>query len=217
MASLLGPKASKALVELLGEKNQVITENAVSGILKNNFLINTVTIAVFSVPDAIDLFNGRISAKQFAMNLAVLIGGTSGATLGMVVGGSIGGVAGGFIGGIAGGTVGKYASDTLLTTIFKSDSEEMFDIVANQFSKVSEDYLVSQNEAELITENLSKQLSTKTLKNMYESEDREKFANDLITKTFENQISKREKVTLPTQEQMRNQMINSMDGLVYIH
>ena len=163
------------------------------------------------------MFNGRISAKQLGANLAVLLGGTAGATIGMLVGSSFGGPLGALIGGFAGGTVLGFATDMLITTFVKSDSEEMFDIITEQFSKISEDYVVSEQEADAITLNLSKKLTTNILKDMYETEDREKFANDLIVATFDEEIKKREKVETPTEEQLRNQMVSNMEGLIYIH
>ena len=217
IANVLGPKASKALVEVFAEEGQVVTKNAVSNVLQSNLLITTVTVAVFSIPDTIDLFKGRISAKQLAINLAVLIGGATGATIGMVAGGSVGGPLGSFIGGMAGGLAGSYGSETLLTFFFKTDSEEMYDIITKEFSKVSNNYLVSQSEADLITESLSNTLTSDKLKDMYESDDREKFANKLIVNLFENQMKKRKEISIPTEEQLRNQMISNMSGVVFIH
>lgn len=217
IVNLLGQKGSKAIVDLFGDGGQAVTKAAVSEILSSNLLVDSVAIIVFTVPDVIDLFNGRISAKQLASNLAVLIVGTTGGTLGMIAGGSIGGPLGAVIGGLAGGTVSGFAADTLVTTFVKSDSEEMFEIITEQFSEVSVDFLVSEEEADAITSNLSKKLTTNILKDMYETEDRVTFANDLIAKTFEEEISKREKVITPTEEQLRNQMVANMEGLIYIH
>lgn len=52
---------------------------------------------------------------------------------------------------------------------------------------------------------------------MYESDDREKFANKLIVNLFENQMKKRKEISIPTEEQLRNQMISNMSGVVFIH
>ena len=217
LAQILGPKASKALVELLGEEGQVVTEKAVSGIIQNNLLVQAVTIVVFTVPDVVDLFKGRISSKQLAINLAILIGGSAGATIGMVAGSSVGGPLGSFLGGLSGGVIGTYGASTLLTTFFETDTDEMYNIITSQFSEISENYLVSQDEADLITKTLSEKLTTKILKDMYESDDREKFANELILDVFESQIKNRKKVEMPTQEDVRRQMISVMDGMVFIH
>ncbi len=85
------------------------------------------------------------------------------------------------------------------------------------FQKVSNNYLVSQSEADLITESLSNTLTSDILKDMYESDDREKFANKLIVNLFENQMKKRKEISIPTEEQLRNQMISNMSGVVFIH
>lgn len=217
IANLIGQKGSKALVDLFGDGGQKVTKAAVSEILSSNLLVDSVAIIVFTVPDVIDLFNGRISAKQLGSNLAVLIVGTAGGTLGMIAGGSIGGPLGAVIGGVASGTVLGFAADTLITTFVKSDSEEMFDIITTEFSKISGDYFVNEEEANEITNSLSKKLTTRILKDMYESDDRVAFANNLIVTTFEEVISKRKTVSIPTEEQLRNQMVSNMDGLIYIH
>ena len=171
VANLLGDKAIKTLTDLFGYKGQIPSPNAVSGILQSQLLFSTVTIVAFTVPDVIDLFDGRISSKQLAINLAVLLGGTAGATVGSILGSSIGPI-GTILGGITGGTIGSYASDTLLTTIFETDSEEMMKIIENEFSNISQEYLVSKEEANNITVTLQEELSTKKLKEMYESDDR---------------------------------------------
>ena len=93
----------------------------------------------------------------------------------------------------------------------------MYDIIKKQYSKVSQKYLVSQKEADEITDSLSKQLSTDTLKSMYESKDRTKFANKLIKSEFKNQINKRKKIEIPTQEQVRKKYKNDLGNGIYIH
>lgn len=173
-------------------------------------------LVVFTVPDVVELFSGRISSKQLLINLAILIGGSAGATLGMIAGSYVGPV-GSIAGGLGGGYIGSYTSKTLLTTVFKEDADEMYDIIKKQYSKVSQKYLVSQKEADEITDSLSKQLSTDTLKSMYESKDRTKFANKLIKGEFKNQINKRKKIEIPTQEQVRKKYKNDLGNGIYIH
>lgn len=216
LANILGDKASKSLVDLFGYKGQKPTTNTVSGILQSQMLGSTVTIVVFSVPDVIDLFNGRISAKQLAINLSILIGGTAGATVGGLLGASVGPI-GTVAGSVLGGLIGSYATDTLLTTVFQTDSEEMYEIITNQFSKISQDYLVSKSEGNEIVNMLQEKLTTDTLKNMFESEDREEFARTMIIQLFEEEIAQREPITIPTQEEVRFQLISQMKDIVFIH
>lgn len=217
IAKLLGDNVSNAIVTHFGEYGQTCTVNAVSTILQHQFLTETVVLIVFTIPDVVELFSGRISSKQLLINLAVLIGGSAGASLGMIAGSYVGGPVGSIVGGLGGGYVGSYTSKTLLTTVFKEDADEMYDIIKKQYSKVSQIYLVSQKEADEITESLSKQLSTDTLKSMYESKDRAKFANELIKSEFKNQINKRNKIEIPTQEQVRRKYKNDLGNGIYIH
>ncbi|WP_370771829.1 hypothetical protein [Faecalibacillus intestinalis] len=216
IANLLGNNLSNKIVTHFGEYGQTCTVNAVSTILQHQFLTETVALVVFTVPDVVELFSGRISSKQLLINLAILIGGSAGATLGMIAGSYVGPV-GSIAGGLGGGYIGSYTSKTLLTTVFKEDADEMYDIIKKQYSKVSQKYLVSQKEADEITDSLSKQLSTDTLKSMYESKDRTKFANKLIRGEFKNQINKRKKIEIPTQEQVRKKYKNDLGNGIYIH
>ena len=52
---------------------------------------------------------------------------------------------------------------------------------------------------------------------MYASEDREKFANELLDPLFVEMAKKREKITIPTEEELRTEMKNSLHGVVFIH
>lgn len=216
LANLIGPKATKSITDAFGTKNQSPSYKNISNILQSTLLIDTVTVAIFSVPDVINLFNGRISAKQLAMNLSVIIAGTAGATAGTIIGSHLGPV-GSLAGGLLGSLLASYASNTLLTTIFQTDSEEMYDILTKQFSKIASEYVISQDEANNIIKNLSSDLSSDKLKDMFESKNREKFAEKLILKHINKEIKNRKKFTTPTQEEVRMQLLSDMDGLIYIH
>lgn len=217
ISKLLGNnKVSNSIVTHFGEYQQACTANAVSNILQQQLLVNLVALAVFTTPDVIDLFSGRISSEQLMLNLAILIGGSAGATIGSIAGSTIGGPVGVILGGMSGGYVGSYTSKTLLTTVFKEDADEMFDIITKRYSKVSRNYLVSKEEANEITDSLSKQLTTDTLKDMYESKNREAFADKLIKNEFKNQINKRKKIIVPTQEQVRKKYKDDLGNGIYI-
>jgi len=52
---------------------------------------------------------------------------------------------------------------------------------------------------------------------MYASDDREKFASELMTPMFEEQLANREKISTPTEDEIRYAMIDDMQGIIFIH
>ena len=52
---------------------------------------------------------------------------------------------------------------------------------------------------------------------MYQSEDRSKFADDLLDPLFEKEVKKRPKVEMPTEEEMRASLLEELDGVVFLH
>ena len=217
VASLLGNSAKKALVDALGDGSQVITKGAVSKILQSHFVVSGMSIIIFSLPDIVELCLNRISQKQMLINLTTIIGGTAGATLGMIAGSSIGAPLGLVIGGVAGGILGQYSANTLLSTFLKSDSEEMYEIITEQFTSVSGEYISNNDELDEVSIHLSEVLSTKVLKDMYESKDRNLFAREMIVGIFDEVQKQRQPIIIPTQEQFRKATLKNMEGLVYLH
>ena len=55
------------------------------------------------------------------------------------------------------------------------------------------------------------------LKEMYSSENRESFAISLMEPLFEEQVRKRSKIVLPTEDEVRTEMKTSLQEIVYIH
>ena len=81
----------------------------------------------------------------------------------------------------------------------------MYEVITEEFQSLAEAYLINKEEGEEITVGLQEKLKDKTLKDMYASEDRKKFAKDLLTPMFEEEVKKRDKIVLPTEEQARSE------------
>lgn len=184
LTNLLGDQARQILMDLYGG-GQKATAGAIQTLLKQQMLVQAVTLVVLSVPDVIDLFNGRISASQLAINLGSIFGGITGAKVGAIAGGALGNLAipgagttiGAIAGGTAGGIAGTWGASTLLSTVFEKDAEMMIDILTQQFQIKAEKYVVNQEEADLITTKLQASLNDDVLKDMFQSKNRKKFAN----------------------------------------
>ena len=129
LARALGEDFSKKLLEAFGQKvlstggastAETITTQAAK-LLRTEGLIAVVSIVVFSVPDAIDMFRGRISKTQFVKNFAVTaisivfgtVGYAAGATIGNMVVPGVGTIPGGIIGSLIAGTGAGLAADAI--------------------------------------------------------------------------------------------------------
>ena len=224
LTNLLGEQARQILMDLYGG-GQKATAGAVQTLLEQQMLVQAVTLVVLSVPDVIDLFNGRISASQLAINLGTIFGGVAGIQVGSVSGGALGSLAvpgagttiGAIAGGTAGGIAGSWGASTLLSTVFEKDAEMMVDILTKQFQIKSEEYVISQEEADSITTKLQASLNDDVLKDMFQSKNRKKFANKLLTPLFEETLKERNKVHLPSFEETRTNLEDQFVDVVYIH
>ena len=135
-----------------------------------------------------------------------------GAAIGNAPGAAIGGVVGGALGGV-GASIGTHL---LIDNFTESDAEKMCSVIQDEFGKLSEDYIVSKDEADKIVDAVQSKLDGETLKDMYASEDRNKFANDLMTVEFEKEIAKRE-LAVPSDYDIRIQTKETLNNVIFIH
>ena len=229
IAKALGDDVAKSILNTSGVSTAGLSSaartTAVAKIINSQAIFATVTVVVLSTGDVIDAFQGRISREQLLSNLAVTIcstaGGVGGAYLGGAAGTAIAPGAGTVIGGIAGGilfSVGSgAAAEYVVGLLYEGDAEKMYDILVEEFQKVGQDYLVTETEAENIASALAEELSDDTLKDMFESDDREKFARELITPLFDNEIAKREPLEMPTEEEIRAELKLNLQGVALVH
>ena len=229
VAKSLGKDVAKSILQTSGVQTagmSTATQTArVANILKNQAIFATVTVVVLSTGDVIEVFQGRISKEQLLSNLAVTIVSVAGGTAGYYVGGAIGtaispGVGttiGSIVGGALIGTGSAYLTDWVAGLLYEGDAEKMYDIVVNEFQTLGEEYLVNEAEAQNVATALSKKLSGDTLKDMFESDSREKFARKLIEPLFEKEIAKRKAVETPSEEEIRTELKQNLQGVALVH
>ena len=216
---MLGPHASAHLVNAFRSGANIYGAAAMSSaskLLRGNIVTGIATVAIMSAGDVVNIFRGRISAKQLFKNLvntsAGVVGGiggwgagaTAGAAVGSVVpivGTAVGGVIGGFIGAFAGGTAAGKVSQTITDKFIEDDSKKMFEILQGEFQTVSFDFLLNKTETEILADKLSKKLDGSTLKDMYAADNRQQFAYDLIGNIAESVVQYRPRILLPTTNQ----------------
>lgn len=229
VAKSLGKGISEVILRISGEDVAKLTTQQIttkiSSILQTQIITTGVLIVVLEASDIINLFRGRISGSQLLQNLVVTVIAVGGTYVGSLVGGAVGTIvlpgggtlAGAFIGGIIGGAVTGTITKKLLKHFFKSDTDKMYEIVTSKFEEMCFDYVVTEDEANELVDELKNKLADKTLKDMYQSKDREKFAEELMKPMFEKKIASREKIEMPDEEETRHEMLCALEGVVFLH
>ncbi len=221
----LGNKAASVYVKAMKGTNVygAAAVKQAGKLLRGNVIVATVTTVVTSVPDVIDTFRGRISGKQLIKNVAVTAGGTVGGMMGGWWGGAavvtmifpgVGTVVGGIVGSVAGGYLLQLATDTVTDLFAEDDADEMLDIISAEFGNLAIDYLLSEDEATLVMEDMRTALTGNALKDMYASANRELFASEaLIRPSIIKIIPERAEIELPDADQYQDALIETMEEM----
>lgn len=229
IAKALGKDVCEAIllktgVNTAGMSTATITTNTAK-VLSKELIADGVLIVVLTGKDVSELFRGRISKEEMLKNLSVSVIGVAMGTVGSYGGAAVGtwvapgaGTAiGKVVGGILAGSLSSFAAEKIIGHFYESDAEEMYNIIYDEFLQLCDDYLVSETEAKTLTDSLESKLLGDTLKDMYASEDRKKFANELLDPLFLEMAKNREKISIPSEEELRTEMKNSLQGVVFIH
>lgn len=226
IVKMLGPKATAALANAFAPTSTSSAGSAAKNFIKSNLLVATVTIAVLSMGDVIRLFRGRISASQLFKNLAVTAASVGGGAAGYMAGGAIGtmiapgvGTGLGIVLGIVLGVASGYGAQQLIDHFTESDAEQMLTVIEERFYMLAGDYLLKEEEATVIIDNLAAMLNEEPsiLLDMFASEDRESFADELLIPLFDKVASARATIELPTEEEMTTELISLLEDVVFIH
>lgn len=228
---------SKAIVNALGTKAAAVFVNAfrpagaaiygaaakqaAQKLLRGNTITAVISLVVFTVPDIVDAFRGRISVKQLLKNTATTAGGIAGgaggawagAAAGTAIFPGVGTVIGGIIGGLAGGIGGSAGVDAIADLIAEDDAYEMMDIVASVYSTVAEEYLLSADEGERVSVLLQRKIDGYFLKEMYASKNRQKVARDLIEPMIAEEAANREVIMLPNIDTYSDAMVAVLETI----
>lgn len=211
--AFMGPKASAVLINAFRSGSNIYGAAAMKSaakLLRGNVITAGVTVVVLSTFDIANIFRGRISGKQLFKNLTstttTVAGGTGGWLGGAAIGSAIlpgaGTIIGGLIGSVAAGAVAGKATDYVLGKFIEDDADEMVRIIEKEFQSLAVDYLLNQKEAEKTVDKLGDELDGKKLKDMFASDDRKKYARDMLVPLIENEVKKRKKIKALTDDQM---------------
>ncbi len=205
-ANIYGREALKKLT------SQQLTERA-GQLLASNAITMAVMTLVLSANDISKCFNGKISGKQLFKNMTTLVaslgGGAGGFGIGSEIGFAIGSLvpvpggaaigywAGGLIGGAAAGSAAGKGTNKALSHFIEDDALKMVEILNKHFVDLAQEYLLSQEEVDIAMDDLKVALGQFKLLEMFASEDRDKFADDLLRNIIENIIAFRSSIKIP--------------------
>lgn len=227
----MGSKAYQFLANGLRSSGKIYGAaaiNNVSKVLRGNVVTGIATTVVMSVPDFYRMFNGKVSGAQVFKNVTKTGVGVAGGVAGWgggaavgaaagsaipIVGTAVGAIIGGLIGSFAGGTAGSKVAETVLDTFIEDDANEMMEIVEKVFGALAVDYLLNEKEAEQAINVFSKKDVPQFLMNMYASSNQEQYASDRIEPIIEDIVKQREKITLPTNQQIIDNMGEVLEDL----
>lgn len=234
--SLLVP-GSEAVIHAIGPKAAAVIVNAgrvgmtpiygaaamksAAKLLRGNVIANTVALVVFTVPDLVEMFRGRMSGKQVLKGVATTAGGLAGAAAGAAAGSAagtaifpgIGTTIGGVVGAFAGGMGASLGTSAVADLIAEDDADEMLDIVSMELQNLAEEYLLNESEATTVLDTLQNKLTASTLKNMFAAYNRHSFARNIIEPIIKAQVSKRAKIVLPSEKTITSALKDTLEEI----
>ena len=236
IVSMLGPKASAVLINAFRIGSKPIygaaAMKSAAKLLRSNAITTSITFVVLSTHDVADIFNGKISGKQFVKNVTksgVTIGaGTVGYIAGAAAGANfvkkilrdsnnkclkVASVAAGLVASTISGSVANKVADSVANVLMEDDADKMIKIIQDVFTELASEYLLSAKEAEKSIDKLKDKLDEKVLKNMFASNNREEFARDLLIPIIENETKKRKHISNISTEQMVDEVREILEDI----
>ncbi len=206
------------VVELMGKDNAAKLATVLQGgtnvagagvakVLGKNAITMAVLTVVLSAGDISNAFRGRISGQQLFKNLTIklgsLAGGLGGLALGtFLLGTGPAGWAAGFVLSIAGSELGGQAVNSVLGEFIEDDAVVLVKIIEETLCQLGVDYMLSEDELEIVLGDLSRDLAGETLLEMFASSDRKQFADDLVRGCIEKAVRIRCRLPMPRDEQL---------------
>lgn len=166
-------------------------------LLNSGIVAGGAFILVMSAGDICDAFRGRISAKQLFKNIMTIAGGTGGAFVGGIVGATVGGAVGYYIGSVVGGVVGGSGTNAVMNKFIEDDAVEMLRIINDRLVIQAQEYLLGEDELEVLLEDLNVVLAKEKMLLMHASNDRVKFADEMLIELIEKIVRWRVRILLP--------------------
>lgn len=198
--------------------------NNLAKLLRSNIITEAVMVLVMSAGDINNYFKGKISGKQLFKVMATLGAGLTGGGLGYYCGAVIGsGVAtiffgpgaaeigaevGSAVGSMAGGVAAGSGANKALNEFIEDDAVEMVRIINRRFIPLAQEYLLNEEETDLVLEDLKKELEQGSLLDMFASSDREYFADNMLRRIIDKRIIlQRPAISIPSDKEYYEGML----------
>lgn len=220
----LGYKATQTLVNGL---RALSGKSAISGaaaskqlakIFRSNVITTAITLAVFSVPEAYNLANRRITGAQYARNMANLTGSVLGGAGGMLAAGAaaakVAGAAGtavapgvgtaiGIAGGLVGGAAASVATNAVGEILYEGDAVVISRLFNAYVACMATEYMLDEAEVAALTEELNG-IDSSEFKNLFadflKSDEQEAAMRNFLKPRFEKIAEDRAPFALPSFE-----------------
>jgi len=186
IAKIAAPKTAQVLYNAVRVGPRLILRSAFE-LLRANMVTRVISVVVLLAIDKFSLIRGRISVKQFAINVSLaamlLVGGTAGwilgsHALGLVVESLVLGIIAGIIGAGVLSAVLSLLVNRIIHLFVQDDTEDMLDVYSQSFAALAKLYRLNSDEIEAAKEGIS--LSQQMVKDIFMEEDRAGFADAVL-------------------------------------
>ena len=182
IARLAAPKTAQMLYNTLRVGPRLILRSAFE-LLRANMVTRVISVVVLLAIDKFSLIKGRISVKQFAINvtlaLMLLVGGTAGWVLGshalsLLVESLVLGILAGIVGaGILSAGL-SFAVNRIIHLFVTDDTEDMLDIYSQCFAVLAEEHGLNEDEICTVIDEIG--MSRQMVRELFVAEDKPAFA-----------------------------------------
>jgi len=198
IAKIAAPKTAQILYNALRVGPRVILRSAFE-LLRANLITRILSAVVLLSIDTISLVRGRISFKQYLIDvtlaLMLLVGGTAGWMLGshligfVILEGVVISMLAGLIGaGVLGAVLGAVV-EKVIGLFVKDDNCDMLDILSRTFAKLVFENKLSDEETEAAKDLIF--IDNKTIRDLFSSQNRPEFAMELIQPHVQEIVNQR--------------------------
>lgn len=186
--------------------------------MRMNVITTAVVMVVFSAGDLSNFFKGRISGKQLFKNVFNLAASLGGAVAAGAAAGSVLGPVGAIVGGIIGSAITMKASSALTNKFIEDDAIAMVKILNDRFVLLAQEYLLAEDEIDVVLDDLDNELSSGKLLEMFASEDRNRYADELLSNIMDKVTAWRPRVRMLDDSELTGAMLRVLkdaeDGIV---
>ena len=206
--SLLPSKSVNFIANVFREEGQRLTGAAAqkyaAKLLRVHFVTDIVLMITLSAEDISNAFKGRISGKQLFKSITILTASIRGGYAGTALMTFIG-VTNPWLlmaGAAACGTMTSKITKKIMDKFIEDDAVMLVGILEKHFKVLAQEYMLSQEEIEIILGDLEIVLVHEQLLQMFASTDRDEYAKKVLRGIIEKTVSVRCMILSPSSEEI---------------